>query len=202
MRKSDVRVLVPPSRADAGDCPVPGQGKSSGVGIYLSAQVECASRIGKTPCAGGYKGEFVVVEYARDRCWGQGPGERAGNTVAVGPGKYVAADIGQVADIEDEFRRSVEVAQLHRISPVDDFGKHVALVQRHTRNDRTGNSAIERHHLPGYRRGGWRHKHCRNAGEEQRNQKSSCWFELNVSIFHSLVDLLFWVLTEVPFPSL
>ena len=89
-------------RADGGDCPLPGQGKSSCVVIYLSARVECASRVGKTARAVRYKGEFVVVEYAWDWCRGQGPGERAGNTVAVGPCKYVAADIGQVADIEDE----------------------------------------------------------------------------------------------------
>ena len=128
---------------------MPGQGKSSVVSIYLSAQVECASRVGKAASAGGYKGEFVVVEYARDWCWGQRPGERSGNTVAIGPCKYVAADISHVADIEDVFRRSVEAAQLHRMSPVDDFAKHVALVQRHTRNDRTRDSAIKGHHLVG-----------------------------------------------------
>src|SRR5439155_13700773 len=118
IRRSGAQSLQPSARADGGDCPVPGKGKSSRVIIYLSAQVECASRVGKTARAGGYKGEFVVVEYAWDWCRGQGPGERAGNTVAVGPCKYVAADIGQVADIEDEFRRSVEAAQLHRISPL------------------------------------------------------------------------------------
>ena len=44
--------------------PCQGQGKSSRVSIYLSAEVECVSRAGKTARAGGYKGEFVVVEYA------------------------------------------------------------------------------------------------------------------------------------------
>ena len=133
-----------PCRADGGDCPLPRQGKSSRVSIYLSAEVECTSRVGKTARAGGYKGGFVVVEYARDWCWGQGPAERARNTVAVGPCKYVAADIGQVADIEDEFRRSIEAAQVHRMSPVDGFTKHVALVQRHIRNNCTRDNPVER----------------------------------------------------------
>jgi hypothetical protein len=149
MRRTTAQTLRPPIRADGGDCPLPGQRKSSGVIIYLSAQVECASRVGKAARAGGYKGEFVVVEYAWDWCRSQGPGERAGNTVAVGPCKYVAADIGQVADIEDEFRRSVEAAQLHRISAVDGFRKHVALVQRHSRNDCTRDNPVERHVVAG-----------------------------------------------------
>src|SRR5882724_11493744 len=135
---------LPPCRADGGDCPLPRQEKSSRVIIYLSAQVEHASRVGKTTRAAGYKGEFAVVEYAWDWCRGQGPGERARNTVAVGSCKYVAADIGQVADIEDEFRRSVEAAQLRRIPPVDGFNKHVALVQRHSRNDCTRDNPVER----------------------------------------------------------
>ena len=84
MRRTGAQSL-PPRRADGGDCPLPGQGKSSRVIIYLSAQVECASRDGKTASAAGYKGEFVVVEYAWDWCRGQGPGERAGDTVAIGP---------------------------------------------------------------------------------------------------------------------
>jgi hypothetical protein len=131
-------------RADGRDCSLPGQGKRSRVIIYLSAQVECASRVDKTASAGGYKGEFVVVEYTWDWCRGQGSGERTRNTVAVGPCKYIAADIGQVADIEDEFRRSVEAAQLHRIAAVDGFRNHVALVQRHSRNDCTRDNPVER----------------------------------------------------------
>jgi len=66
------------------------------------------------------------------------------NTVAVGPCKYGAADIGQVADIEHEFRRSIEAAQVRRISPVDDFNKHVALVHRHSRNNCTRDNPVER----------------------------------------------------------
>ena len=114
---------------------MPGQGKSSRIIIDLPTQIECTGGLGKAACAAGYECRFGVVEHSRDCCWCQLPKERAGNTVAVGSCKYIAADISQVADIEDEFRRSVEAAQLRRIAAVDGFRNHVALVQRHSRND-------------------------------------------------------------------
>jgi hypothetical protein len=46
--------ILVPGRADGGDCALPWQGKSSHVSIYLSAQVECASRVSKTARAAGY----------------------------------------------------------------------------------------------------------------------------------------------------
>src|SRR5213596_564995 len=48
--------------------------------------------------------------------------------------------------------------------------------------------AIERHFVAGFCRTGCRDKHCRKAGEEQRDQKSCCWIELNVSIFHNVIS--------------
>jgi hypothetical protein len=42
--------------------------------------------------------------------------------------------------------------------------------------------------IPGYCRSSCRRKHCRKAGEEQRDEKPCCWFELTVSIFHKMIS--------------
>ena len=48
-------------------------------------------------------------------------------------------------------------------------------------------NAVERHLVAANSGIGCRDKHCRNAGEEQRDQKSCRWLELNVSIFHDVI---------------
>ena len=48
------------------------------------------------------------------------------------------------------------------------------------------NSAIEGHRIAGSCRSGCRDKHCRKAGEEQRDENPCCWFSLNVLIFHMI----------------
>ncbi len=115
----------------------------------MSAEVEGASRVCKTSRTAGYKGEFVVVEYALDIRWRQAPRKRSRDTVAVSCCKNIATDVRQVTDIEDEFCGPSEASQLRGVSAVDGFSKLMALVQRRNRDNGSGYDASERHLIPG-----------------------------------------------------
>ncbi len=124
------------------------------------------------------------------------PLESAGDFVAVGRKPVKGAGVGNIIftkirvgshGVRREFRRPGEGSQLVRVSEVDHVYVKAAL-RAGLRLNVPRDSAIERHHLAGCCRSGCRDKHCRKADEEQRDQKSCCWFELNVSIFHNPIS--------------
>ena len=98
---------------------------------------------------------------------------------------YFHKDPDRVARARDEIRRPGEGSQLIRVSEVNNVCGRLALRTR-LRLNVPRDSAIEGHHLAASCRSDCRDKHCRKAGEEQRDKKSCCWLKLNVSIFYNI----------------
>src|SRR5213592_1219372 len=161
-----------------------------------------AGGVGEATRAACHLGGFMVVVHSRRFRRAQVPLESAGDFVAVGRKPVKGACVGNiiftkirigVARAREEIRRPGEGSQLVRVSEVDGVCGRLAL-RAGLRLNVPRDSAIERHHVAGCCRSGCRDKHCRKAGEERRDEKSCCWFELNVSIFHviSFFVLGFW----------
>src|SRR4029453_8555686 len=88
------------------------------------------------------------------------------------------------AEVLVEFSGPGEGSQLSRVSEKDRMRVNSTLVHRLLSVNTSRESAVERHLVASRREFRGRGKHCRNAGEEKRDQNPCCWFELNVSIFH------------------
>src|SRR2546421_8238373 len=151
-----------------------------------------AAGVSEATCAACHLRGFMVIEHSGRFCWAQVPLESAGDFVAVGRKPVKGASVGNIiftkirigiAWARDEVRRRGECSQLVRVSEVDYVCGRLAL-RAGLRLNVPRDSAIEGHHVAGYCRSGCRDKHCRKAGEEQRDEKSCCWFELNDSMFH------------------
>src|SRR4030095_978038 len=98
----------------------------------------------------------------------------------------------------DEVLRPGKGSQLVCVSEVDGVCGRLAL-RAGLRLNVPRDSAIEGHHVAGCCRSGCRDKHRRKAGEEQWDEKSQCWYELNVSIFHNVISFsCFGFLALVP----
>src|SRR6266513_1654253 len=155
-----------------------------------------AGGVSEATRAACHLGGFMVVVHSRRFRRAQIPLESAGDFVAVGRKPVKGTSVGNViftkigigvAWARDEVRRPGEGSQLVRVSEVDHVCGRLAL-RDGLRLNVPRDSAIEGHHVAGCCRSGGRDKHCCKAGEQQRDEKSCCWFELNVSIFHNLIS--------------
>jgi len=196
MRRAGARCLVPPCRGDTWDYPLPRENKGRrGRGeIQLPDQLKMAGGVSEATCAAYHLSGLMVVVYSRRFRRAQVPLESAGDFVTVGCKPVKGASVGNIiftkigigcAWARRKFRCPGECPQLVRVSEVDYVYWRLAL-RPGLRLDVPRDSAIERHHIAGCCRSRCRDKHCRKTGEQQRDEKSCCRVELNVSIFQNL----------------
>jgi len=162
--------------------------------VDLPACFPMAGGAGEATCAACRVSSFMVVEHSRRSRRGQVPRESAVDFVAVGRKPVKGANVCTIADVLVQFSGPGVHSQMGRVSENDRVSVDSARGQKLRSFNVPRESGVERHHLAGCCGDGCRDKHCRKEGEEKRDQNPCCWFELNVSIFHSVNFLfLFWV---------